>query len=118
MKLYQKKIIKDTGQCITSCEDSNQYKYEYDNKCYNNCPTGTKDDGNNRCICFHVKCLECQGQAYTRNLCTKCNVDYYPKENDPRNSGNIMDCYKNSKGFYLDAIYSVYRACYYTAKLV
>ena len=38
-KLRQKKIIKDTGQCITDCEDSNQYIYEYNNMCYSECPT-------------------------------------------------------------------------------
>ncbi len=115
-KLRQKKIIKDTGQCITDCEDSNQYIYEYNNMCYSECPTGTKSDGNNKCKCAFDKCLDCPGEAYTKNLCTKCNNDYYPKEGDSRNTVKFFDCYKEPIGFYLDKAHSIFRACYFTCE--
>ena len=115
-KSSQNKIIKDTGECITNCIDSDQYKYIYDNKCYNDCPIGSQNEGNFTCKCIYDKCLECPDEAYTKNLCTKCNYEYYQKENDTLNTGKYIECYKNPNGFYLDADYSIYRACYSTCE--
>ena len=115
-KSKQNKIINDTGECIINCIDSDQYKYEYDNKCFNECPIGSKDEGNYTCKCLNDKCLECPDEAYTKNLCTKCNYDYFPKENDSLNIGKYIECYKNPNGFYLDSVYSIYRKCYYTCE--
>ena len=115
-KLNQRKIIKNIGQWIEDYENSNQYRYEYDNKCFNICPTGTKNDGNNKCKCFYDKCFDCLAEAYTKNLCTKCNDDYYQKERNSRNTGKFFDCYKEQSGFYLEKDNSLYRACYHTCE--
>ena len=35
------KLIEDLGKCIDKCEKENNYKYEYRNKCFKDCPEGT-----------------------------------------------------------------------------
>ena len=37
-----KKFIKDENLCIENCSSNEKYKYEYDNTCYNKCPSNTK----------------------------------------------------------------------------
>ena len=39
-KSKQKKIINKTGECVDSCNNSIEYKYEYNGRCYNNCSNG------------------------------------------------------------------------------
>ena len=51
-----------------------------------------------------------------KGLCTKCNIDYFQKENDPLNIGEYINCYKNPKGYYLDKNDSVYKKCYNTCE--
>ena len=108
-KMIQKKILKSSGLCVDSCNN----KYEYENKCYNSCPEGTKDDGNKKCKCYFDKCLECPGEAYYKKLCTVCNNGYYKKEYDQLNTDKYIECYNNLKGFYLDTKELMYRECYY-----
>ena len=43
------KLIEEECKCIDKCENDNKYKYEYNNKCYEDCPVGTYKNGNN-CI--------------------------------------------------------------------
>ena len=45
------KIISETGKCIERCDLSDIYKYEYENKCYSSCPTGTTSLYNNNFLC-------------------------------------------------------------------
>ena len=40
------KLIPDLGRCIDKCENENNYKYEYKNKCFNYCPEGTMKNNN------------------------------------------------------------------------
>ena len=35
------KIINSTKKCIDNCFNDNNYKYEYNGYCYENCPNGT-----------------------------------------------------------------------------
>ena len=50
-----------------------------------------------------------------KNLCTKCNIGYYPKENDIKNLGEYINCYNETEeGYYLDI--NIYKKCYYTCK--
>ena len=37
----QKNIIKETNNCIDTCQNTDIYKYEYNNKCLTQCPDGT-----------------------------------------------------------------------------
>ena len=67
-----------------------------------------------KCKCELDKCLECPNVALNKKLCTKCNINYFPKENDPLNIGEYINCYKEPEGYYLDN--NLYRKCYYTCK--
>ena len=72
--------------------------YEYNGKCYKYCLKGFLYDENNNqmniCKCELDKCLKCPNAALNNELCTKCNDNYYPKENDPENKGEYINCYK------------------------
>ena len=50
------KLILEKNKCIDKCINDNIYKYEYDNKCYKECPSGTSIILNNN-IC-QLKCDE------------------------------------------------------------
>ena len=116
-KSKQKKIINDTNKCIESCDNSSQYIYEYNGKCYENCLNGFLYDENNKtnkCKCELDQCLECPNVALNKNLCTKCNTNYYQKEKDPSNIGEYINCYNESDGYYLEN--NIYKECYYTCK--
>ena len=66
------------------------------------------------CKCQLDKCLTCPKVALEKNLCTKCNIGYYPKENDITNLGEYINCYNEIEGYYLDI--NIYKKCYYTCK--
>ena len=117
-KSKQKKIINNTNECIQSCDSSSQFPYEYNGKCYENCSNGFIYDKNNnrinKCKCQLEECLLCPNVALNKGLCTECNINYYPKENDPFNLGEYKKCYKDPEGYYLDS--NIYKHCYYTCK--
>ena len=119
-KSKQKKIINNNNECIESCDNISLYQYEYNGRCYNNCTFGFLYDENNnsinKCKCELDKCLLCTKISLLKGLCTKCNIDYFPKENDPLNTGEYFNCYKNPKGYYLDKNDSVYKKCYNTCE--
>ena len=48
-----KKIINDNDivTCYDNCNETINYKYEYENKCYSSCPTGTTSLYNNNFLC-------------------------------------------------------------------
>ena len=97
MEINKKKIINNTNECIDSCENSTQYIYEYNGKFYENCPNGYLYDNNNNKLnkskCELDQCLTCPNAALNKGLCTKCNDNYYSKENDPLNLGEYINCY-------------------------
>ena len=118
-KSGKKNIINGTRECIDNCINSTLYKYEYNGKCYKNCPNGfIEDESNNiiKCKCELDKCLLCPTIALNNELCTKCNYNYYPMENDPSNKGYYFNCYNELKGYYLDKIDWIYKKCYYSCK--
>ena len=41
------KLIEDNGECISSCEKDNIYKYEFKSKCYKDCPSNSIKRENN-----------------------------------------------------------------------
>ena len=82
-----------------------------------NCPNGVLYNDSNKCKCELKKRLLCPQVALSLNLCTKCNDNYYPKENDPKNKGKYFDCYNESgDGYYLDIKNEIYRQCFHTCK--
>ena len=63
------------------------------------------------------KCLYCTKESLNKSLCVKCNINYYPKENDPLNDGENINCYNETEeGYYLDINNSIYKKCYYTCE--
>ena len=113
----QKKIMNINNECIESCNKLSLYQYEYNGKCYENCSNGFLYDNNkkaNKCKCELDKCLSCPKIALKKGLCNKCNTNYYPKENDPLNLGEYINCYKEPEGYYLYK--NLYKQCYYTCK--
>ena len=117
----QKKLIYINNDitCSQNCETNSEYKYEYNGKCYNQCPNGYLYDQNNnkmnKCKCELEECLLCPNTALNKSLCTKCNIKYYPKENTPLNIGKYIKCYKNPEGYYLDN--NLYKKCYQSCKI-
>jgi len=87
-------------------------QYEYNNKCYKNCSNGFLND--KECKCELDQCLVCPPPALYKNLCSICNTNYYPRENDPSNFLEYFQCYKDLKGYYLDKNESLYKKCYYS----
>ena len=39
---YYSKLIRNKNQCIYKCENDDKYIYEYNNECYEKCPSNTK----------------------------------------------------------------------------
>ena len=83
LEIKTKKIINGTNTCIDRCSDDPEYKYEYNKKCYKNCSNGFLSD--KECKCKLVQCLLCPPAALYKQLCSFCNTNYYPKENEPSN---------------------------------
>ena len=107
-----------SGMCIAhqSCYSLTRGSLrEYHGKCIS-CPNGSLPNDENYCKCELEQCLECPPIASHRGLCSKCNNDYYQKENDPLNLGEFIGCYKNPEGYYLDINESLYKECYYTCE--
>ena len=116
-KKRQKKISTNNNTCIKNCNESSEYIFEYNGKCYDSCPNEFFNDNNiYKCKCELVKCLLCPPVALKNHLCTKCNYDYYPKENDSSNIGEYINCYKDPEGYYLDNEDQIYKSCYYTCE--
>ena len=119
-KLKQKKIINTNNGCVDNCDVFPNYKYEYNGKCLENCSNGFLIDNNNIaidiCKCELEQCLLCPSVSLKLELCTKCNYNYYPIENDPLNIGEYINCYKNPEGYYLDKNESLYKQCYKSCK--
>ena len=108
----QKKLISKNNTCVDNCTNNGEYKYEYNGKCYKNCPNGLLFDDNNICKCELEQCSICSNVSLIRNLCTKCNTEYFPIENDHLNLGEYINCYKNPEGYYLDLNDSLYKKCF------
>ena len=87
------KLLAESKQCVSSCIETS-YKFEYNNKCYNNCPEGTILSNENLKIC--KKKLVCKN--YYNIDKTEC-FDEIPEDyfiSDP--SENIIDkCYNKCK---------------------
>ena len=58
-----KNFISEKNKCINKCKKDSKYKYEYIDKCYETCPTGTIESQDNICI---------QGYEYNNNYYKVC----------------------------------------------
>ena len=121
MEIKTKKILSNNGNCIDKCENENTHKCEYNGKCYENCSNGYLTDDNNnpinKCKCQLEKCESCPKVVLNKDLCTKCNKDFYSIENDPANNREYIDCYKGPfKGYYIDKDEQMFKKCYFTCE--
>ena len=91
--LSYKKLILDKKQCVKSCLEDRNYKYEFNNKCYITCPSGSYPK-EYEYLCFtekpegfyfkspnykscYVSCRNCNGYGDSDNHnCTECNTGY------------------------------------------
>ena len=105
----QIKLNNNDNECNQLCDKSLQYLYEYNGRCYKNCVKGFLYDENNnkmnKCKCELDECLICPKEALDKGLCTKCNTNYYQKENDKLNKGEFIKCYKVQKDIIWIIIY-------------
>ena len=122
-KLNQKKIKYENNinniQCVDNCNKNSLFNFEYNGQCVQICSKGVLSDDKNKCKCILDKCLLCNNVALQKDLCTKCNYEsgYYPKENDPENIGEYINCYNQiPEGYYVDNNYNLYKKCYHTCK--
>ena len=83
-KLNQNKKISIIKICLKNC--INIIDNENKIKCYENC-TNEYFHNNSICKCNLDKCLLCPPNGFYNELCSICNINYYPKENDELNSG-------------------------------
>ena len=95
-----KKIISHNGECVEKCNETENYKYEYENKCYSSCPIGTTSLYNNDFLCqiFNDK----KYKDFINN--TKQNQDIKTNnanndENKTPNNCNPVDFFKNKCKF-------------------
>ena len=130
------KLIIEKNECVKSCID--EFKYEFDNKCYKFCPEGTyynyshtgcidtipegfyNNDTTEKTIekC-DIKCKKCDLQSTNNNLCISCNNEgsYYLKENDNSNINTYIDCYINRPhGYYFHEEDKLFKQCYKTCE--
>ena len=101
----------ETTNC-TKC--TNEKKYIYLGNCYKNCSPGYYDNEQTICKCFNRKCKLCSENSLEYELCESCNDEYYPKENDPTNKSNWINCYHEPENYYLDN--GKYKQCYESCK--
>ena len=98
---HQKKLIQNTNNCVDNCS-STSYKYEYQGKCYSQCPSGTYKinyicyDCNQDCKeCLHKDdCISCtDSNKFLRNgrCISSCDNGYYISKEDQYTK--ICECY-------------------------
>ena len=102
------KLIEPENKCIYDCKNDAEYKYEYNNKCFKQCPSNTKTyEEEKKCIdecgenqfeynniCYN-ECPEGTFRLFqTRNIC----VDTVPEN------------------YYLDSNDNIYKECYNLCK--
>ena len=51
-KEKQLKLIEGSNTCIDDCNNDLEHRYQYENKCYETCPRGTKAVNNDEYICI------------------------------------------------------------------
>ena len=62
-----KKFIYENNNCVYNCYDDEIYKFEYDNKCYPECPNGTSKLINNKYLCINISLFDIFYDLYKNN---------------------------------------------------
>jgi hypothetical protein len=80
------KLINAKKRCIDNCKNDNLYQYEYQNKCYDKCPSGAESSINDTYICNEIIAEEKERcklrdkdfkmNEITSNIINNLTVDY------------------------------------------
>ena len=95
-------LVKDKKRCIDKCIKDNNYKYQYRNNCFTNCPENTISSKNNLFICEPI-----EGSSMVQELLDEINplLEKFPSENSTcennyvnveENEKNTIYIYKNN----------------------
>ena len=67
----------ERSKCVYNCSEDNQYKYQFKNKCYENCPNGTILSSDNKCV---IQCKEDKPFKFQEECVSKCKgIDFFNK---------------------------------------
>ena len=147
-KLKSCYLINSINEIISENSNINYFnEYKNNSKCYESCVNGyiLNNSSLKLCKCELDHCFSCSKNISQKGLCTKCNYNLYPIENDISNIGEYINCYKRcnysisdentgylnkdeysyleetlcEKGYYLDHTkpnYPIFKKCYETCK--
>ena len=71
------KLIEPKKRCIDYCKNDNKYKHEYENKCFEICPEGTKESKNDKFLCEIIEIENednCELKEYHLKLSSKQEI--------------------------------------------
>ena len=92
-KEYKKRLIYKNGVCINDCKENDNYKYEYEFYCYDECPKGTHSTINNKYLCEKnsYECIKKYPFLFTgNNSCSEnCSSEDFFNEKCTLNDYNI-----------------------------
>jgi len=128
------KLIVEKDECVQECVG--EFRFEFDNKCYRACPTGSYYNyEQTNCIASvpvgyylndtqtidkcDIKCETCIKDSVDNSICVSCSnsLDYFQKEDDNSNPDGFIDCFKGAQdGYYLDRENKEYKLCYKKCK--
>jgi len=66
---YKSKLIEEKGKCVKNCKDDDKFQYEYNNKCYEECP-----DKENKIIENYI-CIDKAEEKITEIITDKINKE-------------------------------------------
>ena len=100
------KLITDKKECLEKCEEDEEYKYEFENECYINCPDETYPK-ENEYLCFREKP---EGYYFDSNIYKKCYVSC----KNCNIAGNIdnHNCNECNDNYPYEIIRTDYKNCY------
>ena len=92
------------GNCLEKCPRNNSF---YLNESINQ----------KICKCQLPQCYTCTKESLEKNLCTKCEDEYYPIYNEfYAINFPLLNCSHSPEGYYLDEIDLLYKLCYQSCK--
>ena len=89
------KYIEEKKRCIDECKNDNIYKYEYQNKCFKNCPINTTKSLNNNFLCEKIKEIEEDKEKCQLN---KKNLKFQEEEISKEYMQSLTEDYINQYG--------------------
>ena len=100
--------------CIEFCDD--EIELIYNGTYYEICKNDylIRNSKNNTYNC-EIKNF-CLKPESNEDLCSRCGIDYFSKENDYQNNDYNINCFKEFKGYYLDTNDFLFKKCYYSCE--